>query len=129
MKKKSSEKKEKILDDDVLIEEYDEEIPDEKEICKYYDFAFLGKIKRKSGEYEKVVLVNRWAWMTDQKYRKVYPPVMEIIQVKGFIEKDLALVEVKMEKEDIINYLTSLNMRYNSLLENHALPYFKNSKI
>lgn len=112
-------------EDFVLDEEEDEEIIDEKELCSSSDFAFLGTIKRKSGTYEKVVIVNRWAWRTDNKYRKIYPPIMDILKNKGFKEKGIALVEVDMSKEEIKEYLTSINMRYCTMLEKNALVYLR----
>lgn len=117
---------EEVIDN---IEEDDEEVLDDKDICRYTDFGFLGKVKRKSGTYTRLVIVNRWAWMTDNKYRKIYPPVMDILKEKRFKEKDTAIAEVALEKDEIITMLSELNMRHNELLENHAITYFKNAKV
>lgn len=97
-------------DDDELIEDI---TLDFKKTC----FFVVGRVRRKSGEYTRVIMVNRWAWMTDEQLRSIYTPIREFLEKeKSFKEKMKGIMEVDMPEDECRTYLLSIGM-----IENESL--------
>lgn len=101
----------------VIDDEDDEIIEDIALDFKKTCFFIAGRVKRKSGEYTRIIMVNRWAWMTDEQLRPIYKPIKEYLeQEKSFKEKSKGVMEVDMLENDCKEYLLSLGMIENNTL-------------
>lgn len=113
----SKDTKTTVVDDD------DEIIDDIKVDFKKTCFWITGRVKRKSGEYTRIIMVNRWAWMTDEQLRSVYKPIREYLEnEKSFKEKMKGIMEVDMSEDECRTYLLSLGMIENESLRK-ATPH------
>lgn len=83
----------------------------------HYEFCILGAIKNTKGKLTKIVIVNRWLWMTDDSYlRNLFLPLKNKLENEGFIESSPSILYSTKNKKDTINYLKDLGIRYNENL-------------
>ena len=84
---------------------------------KHYEFCILGSTKNKGTHFTKLVIVNRWLWMTDDSHlRNLFAPLKEKLSNEAFIENTPSILYVAKNKKDVIKYLTELGIRYNENL-------------
>lgn len=83
---------------------------------KYYSYAILGNVKKKGNVLTRVIIVNRWLWMTDDsKLRNLYKPLLEALT--DFEEVSPAVLDTPKNKEVTKEYLSGLGMREDRCLQ------------
>lgn len=83
----------------------------------HYEFCILGVIKNTNGKLTKIVIVNRWLWMTDDSYlRDLFLPLKNKLENEGFIESSPSILYSTKNKKDTIKYLKGLGIRHNENL-------------
>lgn len=99
-----------IEDDDIDFIESDEDESQSGVDYKYYSYAILGNVKKKGNVLTRVIIVNRWLWMTDDsKLRNIYKPLLEALS--DFEEVSPAVLDTPKNKEVTQEYLSGLGMR------------------
>ena len=77
---------------------------------KHYEFCILGSTKNKGTHFTKLVIVNRWLWMTDDsKLRNIYKPLLEVLT--DFEEVSPAVLDTPKNQQVTREYLSGLGMR------------------
>lgn len=98
------------------ISDFENKIP-----YNYYEFSILGIIKKKqnSPTFTKLVIVNRWLWMTDEsQLRNLFDPLKEELKKDGFIEQSPSILYTNKNKKETIRFLKKLGLKHNENLPN-----------
>lgn len=109
-------------DDDIDFLETDEDEEQSAIDYKYYSYFVLGNVKKKGNILTRVIIVNRWLWMTDDsKLRNLYKPLLDTLS--DFEEISPAVLDTPKSKSVTAEYLSGLGMR-----EDENLKYAYNKK-
>jgi len=83
----------------------------------HYEFCILGVVKNTKSKLTKIVIVNRWLWMTDDSYlRELFLPLKNKLENEGFVEYSPSILYSTKNKKETINYLKGLGIRHNENL-------------
>lgn len=120
MNKNKEEKKEEDFDIS--------DIPVEEDIIAYTNFMFsvATPVTIKGKTYNRVVIVNRWLWMTDDTaLRKIYAPLRKELEQNGFKEFSPAILYTKRSVEECKKYFLECGIREDNIIGNSPLKHVK----
>lgn len=102
--------------EDIDFIENDEDELNNEIAYNYYSFFILGNVKKKGNILTRVIIVNRWLWMTDDsKLRKLYKPLLDTLS--DFEEISPAVLDTPKSKLVTAEYLSGLGMRQDDSLK------------
>lgn len=92
----------------------------------YYRFSFAPSLISKETEYTRVVIVNRWLWMTDDSaLRNIYPPLLSELEKSGFKEISPAIVITKRDINNARETLSKIGLVEETSILNSPLKHIK----